>query len=348
MAKRKYTTCAQVEVMLHDYIRTMRIANQDQFPCEQSLAERLGVSRRTLHKGILELERQRTLIPDGRYRRYVQEYRNLERAGKILFLSSGRHHTFLFQAMERLWNLIHPLLQRHHADVGLLLTNPEVEVKSILKQLDQADVILYAGCLSADQETVMQAIYRHQNNKPVISLLETQAQSIRNMISLDNYATGRMAAEYLIDAGCRKIIGLWEVCHNQDFSRRAQGFADSLSTRNLGGIESIIWSPPKSGKQNLRETVDWAMLNGFDGLFLMSDECIGDILSEYIASNRIPDRTRIITTDGTQECLRLTPPIPCINHATDKIAEEILENITLIARKAFKNVRMTVHPSFYC
>ncbi len=345
MTKRSYTTCARTEELLRDYIRTMMIANQDRLPGEQALAEILHVSRRTLHKALLKMEERGLLARDGRFRRYAQEYRNLARAGKILFLSVGRHYTFQLPAMERLWNMLHPLLLRHGADVRLFLTGPESDPKSIVEQIGHADVILYAGCLSADRGPVMDVLFQSQDEKTVISLIETQTQNFRNMIVLDNYAAGRMAAEYLMDSGCRKMLGIWEFCNNLDFSRRAQGFADSLGTHHLGGIESILWVPPHGTVSGMRETVDWALGEGFDGLFLMSDERIADLLRGPIRSGRVPGRTQIITIDGTQECLRMTPVIPYINHASDRIAEEILEQITLIARRTFRNVRKHVYPT---
>ncbi len=345
MTKRNYTTRAKVLEMLRDYLRGMALSNQDRLPGEQTLADLFHVSRRTLHKGILDLEEQKLLVRNGRSRRYVQEYRNLARAGKILFLSVGRHYSFRFPAMERLWNMLHPLLLRHGADVRLFLADEGTDRKSILEQMDRSDVILFAGCLSSEQEKTMQSLFQFQNTGTVISLLETQTQNFRNMIVLDNYAAGRMAAEYLMDAGCRKMLGIWEFCTNQDFSRRAQGFADSLSAHYLGGIESILWVPTATGKQALRETVDWAVSKEFDGIYLMSDESIGDILDRHIRSGRIPSRTRVITVDGTQECLRMTPSVPYINHASDKIAEELLEQITLIARRTFKHVRKHVYPT---
>lgn len=344
MDKRSYTTCAQTRELLRDYIRGMMISNQDRLPGEEPLAEHLHVSRRTLHKVIREMEERKELVREGRFRRYVQEYRNLARAGRILFLSAGRHYTFQLPAMERLWNMLHPLLLRHGADVGLLLTNPGTDPKSISDQVERADVILYAGCQSSDREKNLEHLFRSQNGKTVISLLETQTQNFRNMIVLDNYAAGRMAAEYLMDSGCRKMLGIWEFCTNQDFSRRAQGFADSLSAHYLGGIESILWVPGKNG-QGMRETIDWAIAEDFDGIFLMSDERIADLLAAHIRSGRVPGGTKIITIDGTQECLRMTPFIPYINHASDKIAEEILEQITQVARHTFQNVRKHLYPA---
>ena len=344
MAKRTYTTCARTEELLRDYIRTMMIGNQDRLPGEQVLAEILHVSRRTLHKVILKMEERHLLARSGRCRRYVQEYRNLARAGRILFLSVGRQYTFQLPAMERLWNMLHPLLLRHGADVRLFLTNPETDPKSIVEQLVRADVILYAGSLSIGREKVMDILFQSQDEKNVISLIETQTQNFRNMIVLDNYAAGRMAAEYLIGSGCRKMLGIWEFCNNQDFSRRAQGFADSLSAHHLGGIESILWIP-NGTISRMRETVDWALSEGFDGLFLMSDERISELLREPIASGRVPGITKVVTIDGTQECLRMTPVLPYINHASDKIAEEILEQITSIARGTFRNVRKHIYPA---
>ena len=229
-------------------------------------------------------------------------------------------------------------------DVRLFLTNPESDPKSIMEQIGNADVILYAGCLSAGRDAVMDALFRSQNEKSVISLIETQTQNFRNMIVLDNYAAGRMAAEYLIASGCRKMLGIWEFCNNQDFSRRAQGFADSLAAHHFGGIESILWVVHGSAS-GMRETISWALSEGFDGLFLMSDEHISDLLRRPIASGQIPGKTKVVTIDGTQECLRMTPVLPYINHASDKIAEEILEQITLLARGTFRNVRKHLYPT---
>ena len=72
------------------------------------------------------------------------------------------------------------------------------------------------------------------------------------------------------------LFGLGKI--GKAVSRRAQGFADSLSAPYLGGLESILWVPGGPGP-GMRETVDWAISEGFDGIFLMSDERIADLLA---------------------------------------------------------------------
>ncbi len=316
---------------------------------ERELAAQLSASRATLRKALDAAESEGLFQCDGRKRRISARLGDLSKCGKIAFLSSGNSGVFTMPAMERLWNELRIMLLSTGADVRLLLTDLRDDGREICRELERADVILCAGGSGPGYDgPIRERLMELKSKKTMISLLEALCNVIPDFVVLDNYSAGAIAAEALLDAGCRRPFALWGVCDNLDFSRRAQGFADKLADRRSGGIQSVFWVPHEGGAVSVecRDRIDWAAQHGFDGLFLMSDECLGEIVGPLYARGLVPKTFRLVTMDGTRAAFRHSPPVSCVTHSSRAVAEEVVGQLARIGDGTFRSVRKFIRPGF--
>ncbi len=331
-------------------IRQIVAAGEEYLPPERELAIKLGASRVTLRKALGIAESEGLLISLGRKRKVSNAFANSSQCGRIAFMSAGLNGVFTMPAMERIWNTLHVMLLKNKADVHLLLTDPNDDGTAICQELEMADVILYAGggergrdqCIRKELESL-------RPRKKILSLLDADRDLIPDFVVLDNYRVGQMAAEALIEAGCRKPFAIWGVCNNSDFAHRAQGFADKLAEHQRGGIQSVFWVSHEDGaiSGNCRAHMEWAFSHGFDGVFLMSDEYIGEIVGFLYARNLVPDKIKIVTMDGTREAFRHTPPVSCFTHSSKALANAVLEQLGKIANGTYRPVQQLIEPGFH-
>ena len=349
MENRKYKNSEEVTRQLRELVRRRLCFGESDLPSERQLAVEFRANRATMRKAVAALAEEGLLRREGRCTRLVRPFHDFGPCGRILFLASGIHSAFQETAMERLWQALQVALLRNRADVQLLLTEPETTIDQIRTTLSAADTVLLVNCGGNCAADVVSMLKEGGRKKTVFALLESEVFDFPNLIALDNYAVGAIAAEALIDAGCRKPFALWEICPNRDFARRAQGFADKLDAHNLGGIQSVFWLPHESGSigEKYINFIDWAVTRGYDGLFLMSDESVGELARHGFSTGLIPERLKLITVDATRASFRHTPPVSCVSHATSQMVTEIVGQLQLIAENNFRPVRKLVRPTLY-
>lgn len=349
MENRKYKNSDDVTRQLRELVRRRLCSGENNLPSERQLAAEFEANRATMRKAIAALTEEGLLRREGRFTRLIRPFHDFGPCGRILFLASGLHSAFQQPAMERLWQALQVALLRNHADVQLLLTEPDTTFEQVRLLLSAADTVLLVNCAGNCAADVVSTLKEGSRKKTVIALLESEVFDFPNLIALDNYAVGAIAAEALIDAGCRKPFALWEICPNLDFARRAQGFADKLAAHKLGGIQSVFWLPHENGSigEKYLKFIDWAVLRGYDGIFLMSDEYIGDLARHGFSTGLIPKQLKLITVDATRASFRYTPPVSCVSHATSQMVAEIVEQLQLIAENNFRPIRKLVRPTLY-
>jgi len=78
----------------------------------------------------------------------------------------------------------------------------------------------------------------------------------------------------------------------------------------------------------------------------MSDEHIGEIVGFLYARNLVPGKFRIITMDGTREAFRHTPPVSCITHSSNALANAVLDQLGKIANGTYQPLEQLIPPGF--
>lgn len=349
MENKKYKNNIEITRALRQLVQRRMCSGESFLPSERQLSSMFAASRATLRKAIGALKDDGLLVREGRHTRLVRPFHDFTDCGRILFLAAGAHSAFQQSAIERLWNALRTALLANHGDVQLLLTEPDTTFDRISAHLAAADTVLFANCSGSCANEAVAMLRSNLRSKHVISLIESEVFDFPNLIALDNYAVGAIAAEALLEAGCRKPFALWCICDNRDFAHRAQGFANKLAAHNQGGIQSVFWVPQQDG--NFSEAghrqIDWAIRHGYDGVFLMSDEYLDEMTDRTFAAGLIPDKFKVITVDATRASFRHHPPVSCVSHATAEMVFEITGQLRLIAEGRFRPVRKLVRPTVY-
>jgi len=357
---KKYRKCDEIVEILKAMVRERTRHSCYYLPGEVAMAEEIGVSRITLRKALTILE-QEGLIRRDRVRTEIVEKRDvLSGCGKILFVASVRCSTFILPAMERLWMYFAPEVINRGGNVELFPVNHLTSVAEWKEKLSGADVIFLAAQDSDSPEELVKLLKKTAGEKVLFSLMETIPAP--NSIYLDNDAVGRTAAETLVKAGCRNIVGIsfdYILYRNPIFARRMTGFCDGLKKNHLYTSDRIKLIPyPSNGRfhpevgdnynKAARQTLEEVYRQGCDGVFLASDEEIGLIAMNLFRQNVIPERIKLLSFNGVGDAMRHYPPIACLSHGTHKVAAAAIEQLKLIAEKRFTGpVNVLIGPNLY-
>jgi DNA-binding LacI/PurR family transcriptional regulator len=322
-------------------------------PPERELAVLLDVSRMTLRKAIGDLIANGFIRREGRKNEIVNSSGLLRNCGKILFVASGVQSAFHLQALERLWLNFAPMAKMQGADISLLLTDSATSFNLIRAQIRQADVVLLSPFkCNASDEQVIAYLTQMETQKLVIAITEYYSWTVKNIVSLDNYAAGEMAAEALVKAGYSKIFLLGYDSGNIDesFKKRIAGFSNVLKLHGLLRKNCIRLVESSAGGYGIkcREILNLAAKAGADAVFIYSDESIQMIVSDICVSGTVPDKFGIISLNGCGDSLRNIPPVSCVSHATLGVAGTLLKVLADFSLKRLElPVNIFVKPELY-
>ncbi len=135
---------------------------------------------------------------------------------------------------------------------------------------------------------------------PVVAIDRYLSDTIP-VVSSDNYQGGKLAAEHLLESGCKKII---HICGPQHLktpaNQRTNAFKDVIKNQ---GVEPVIYELPVNFQQPSTIRMIHKIFNehqDVDGIFASDDLIAASVLSEaFRYSKKIPDDLKVIGYDGT-------------------------------------------------
>lgn len=340
---RRYTPFQQILERIQADVRLGSVSGTVQLPSISSMAQRYGTSRNTVRKALQQLCDRQQLERSG-YKNYIyQTYGDLSRLGRIVFIAEGVSGVFKYSAIELFWNIFQPMMLRKGASLELLLLSEPGELSRHISPSSPPGVIITSYIAPAFTSLLQQL----QRTIPVFGILEQHAQVLRNVIALNNREVGRLAARSLLNSGCRKPCAIWRSCDNHDLTERANGFQEELEQHGISGYSTIFWLRHNGIAIPLQETgcqIKWCVQNCYDGVFMLSDELIGELAADFIADGTFPHRMRLITVDSTHSALRHTPSITCIGHANEKVALALFDVLNRPTPTGTHPVRISITP----
>ena len=311
-------------------------------PTETELARQFATSRMTLRKA-LETASMNGLITRENKRTTINTSRNagVRKCGRILFIARANGQTFYFPAVERLWLHLVPEIRMNGGSLDLLLIDDDLPVNTYDDAVARADIIMLTTQFYTEwaEERIEQLL--NQTEKNVWGLFDPLFTRCPWGITLDNQEAGRLAAEALYQAGCRKVMVFTDTV-TKPHSDRVKGFR--MEFERLGRETSL--AAKRVQIQNpayylaCRPRIRQAFKKGFDGAFLASDEGIDIILMDLFAKNLIPRQFKVVSVNGSGLALRHNPPIACVNHATEDVVKEIMTRLEQWGQQ-------TSHPPFH-
>lgn len=204
--------------------------------------------------------------------------------------------------------------------------NESTQKKQLTTALEQINPgVLIAVSIRPDKSTL--DLYTAAN-VPIILIDEEMAGL--TTISTDNFIGGRIAAEYLISRG-RKKIGL--VCGRTDVkggynaAQRRNGFMDALMQANYTFSENHVVEVTNYSREEGFEAMPHFLDQGVDAIFCAAgDDCaVGLFTAAKEHGIRIPEDIAVIGFDDTLIARVSTPTLTTIRQPMDKIAETVFD-----------------------
>ena len=312
-------------------------------PGERELASRFHASRLTLRKAMEEAQMNGLIRREGR-RTEILPCRVLRHCGRIVFFTPGMHASFFLPAFERLWLTLRPQVENCGGSMELYLDHGERSYSEFCRAAESADVILLTVLVGAGSERKLACLRALQERKSVVALSDPHLEDFHNVVALDNYAVGEIAAEALLAAGCRRAAVVDVPPGAVMFEKRHEGFR----RRFLAGGGETVRLFPRCPVEDAAGELLRICRGGFDGAFVVTDENMKARMSAVLAEGVIPDHFKLITFNGSGEGLRCVPPVTCVNQGTAETAAELLRFLKCLAR--FGNgekIRRLVRPHLY-
>jgi DNA-binding LacI/PurR family transcriptional regulator len=156
-------------------------------------------------------------------------------------------------------------------------------------------------------------------------------------VELDYYEMGRIAAQRLIDRGCRRIglVGLEEAIYPV-LRRRRFGFRDALRSAGLPHGRDLVWTvderrslrwnePP--GEAEAAAIVDELVVRQkVDGIFAVNDLYVARLLPALRRlGRRVPDDVALVGADNMDVGTLIEPQVTTIDVAIDALADAAID-----------------------
>lgn len=171
--------------------------------------------------------------------------------------------------------------------------------------------------------------------------LDTQATLQADRVSMDNFQAGKLAANHLIERGCRSMIFATETGKSVSRSSRIHGFLSAAKEAGLGNSCSVLEGKASEGYGDAEMTelgkqlaVKIGRLPTMpQGIVAINDMmAIGLIAGLRTQNIQVPEDISIIGIDNTLMSALFTPTLTSIAPPLDSMATVMVER--LVARLA--------------
>ena len=162
------------------------------------------------------------------------------------------------------------------------------------------------ACVDAPNEEALEI------GRPVVSVERRWGEGIP-MVYSDHEMGGRMAAEALLNAGCRKVLHFSSQGKNPPFEKRHTVFRTLMREHGVEVIEvEGEWNHMDYAYD--REITRRYMLRHLevDGVFASDVQAFGCMAAALEAGIRIPEKLKIVGYDGTEITRMTYPALTCV------------------------------------
>ena len=160
-------------------------------------------------------------------------------------------------------------------------------------------------------------------NIPVVNL-ERGGDDDTISVQCDNYQGGKLAAEHLIECGCKNLLHFGGVAgKDMPADRRADGFLRVCRERGIEG-EVLLSDRLSYGSMHYESYIEKGLLEHpeTDGIFASSDLIAAQVLQRlYAMGKRVPEDIKVVGFDDTVIAGITTPSITTIHQPIEEMSE---------------------------
>ena len=158
-----------------------------------------------------------------------------------------------------------------------------------------------------------------------------------DLITTDHHYGGKLATEYLIKLGHRKILCLTAnyLSGGQEFFQRTEGYKEALAANGIEVDEKFIIS----GNFTFESTYEILMKNkdllkDITAIFAQNDlMAMGAISALNDAGYRVPEDISVIGYDDSEMCLYFKPKITTIHQPREELSKLACEHLIKVLNK---------------
>ena len=164
-----------------------------------------------------------------------------------------------------------------------------------------------------------------------------------SLISTDHFAGGKLAAEYLIKLGHKKILCFGSSDNGEEFKLRTEGFKTALKNNSIDiDSKQIV-----SGEHSFKFTYDFVkknrkILKNYTAVFAQSDiMALGVIKACHELNIDIPGDVSIIGYDGSEIGTLTSPALTTVRQPVEKLVSEACKVLLRQIKSKRKNLPPT-------
>ncbi len=187
--------------------------------------------------------------------------------------------------------------------------------------------------------------------RPQVSIMNEEIEAGDfDSVKPDDREAGRLAANYLIQRGCRKIICVWELfaVHRAERNIRLEGFRWWMRDRNYDVTE--IGYNKREGLMLLTDHLRNELRQSEEpvGIFTFCDQVADHVCTvlDFLGIRREAGKVELVSCDNTYLAQQLAPPIVTVDLHIEEIAERAVDMLLWrIANPAATYCNMQLKPS---
>lgn len=329
---RGYQTVEESSGKFDEFILKLRKRGDLSLPPERELGELIGCSRNTLRK-LLEIKETQGIIIKGQNGRTLslETLTNRKLLGRFSFVAEGAAMVGN-PAWAKLWHRLQQKAEAAGICAELVLIPYEsknIDWQSLENSL--ADVII----LTTLKREVLDFLLALKG-KNLITTEEHYRGKIENIIALDNFKAGELAAATLAAHGYKRPAMVCDLIFHDgepyvQYVRRMEGFKKGCADHGLifnddsllhveGKRVKLMVGIAKRGMELVKK--------GFDSVFLHTDVDL-PFLMEGIASEgaRVPEDVGVITLNSFDKAVSFDPAVSSVAHGTEPMSDKIVEKL---------------------
>ena len=233
-----------------------------------------------------------------------------------------------------------------NSGMKMILCNSEKDAQSEIEYITMAKQNKMDGVIAVTYSNIDEYV---SDNIPFVSIDRYFSKEI-TYVSSDNFAGGRLAAQKLHEAGCRKLafIGRGSKIDN-DTRKRKEGFISYCRENNIeydscesfGSDEEFDILLDKFIEVNFKDNVK------FDGVFAITDRYAIDFIRRMSKINiKIPEDVQVIGFDGSRSSAQDSFTLSTIRQNVEVMAEEAVNALKNIIEKKKTEKKIIIPVSF--
>ncbi len=350
---KKYQSINNTRNKFSKLIENMKSKGQLILPPERLLCDELYCCRTTLRRLLDIQEAEGVIVKQGKVRSISIDSVDSNSLGSFAFVSSGQG-MITNPAWNKLWTALIRMADKENISTKLILIPNSASVEEIKGLFKNIPDILVFTTLSS--QTSALEILQDIRNKVLICTEEHYRGIFKNIVAMDNYAAGFMAAQKLAEHDYRKPSLICDKLISRGkfyipYEKRIMGFADGCRKYGITFDEkSKFWLSGKRSERiiQLIKTAEKVTNGCFDSLFLQSDPLI-DVVYETLADKiKIPYDMGIVTVNSYDNATGNNPPVSAVSHGTQPVAKTIIKHIKRILKSKDANIgEIMVKPEFH-